>query len=129
MTRRVWVIVGCAAGLLLLIVIVSLWSNADVKKGERLAETQKAAAEKAEDAAAEIEKIQNEQKAKIEYLEGEIETLRDEARRKDEELKRLGADVRVARDRVERARRARAIAADADELCRRLEELGHGCEK
>ena len=129
MTRRVWVIAGCAAGLLLLIAIVSLWSNADVNKSERRAETQKAAAEKAEDAAAEIEKIQNEQKAKIEYLEGEIETLRNEARRKDEELKRLGADVRVARDRVERARRARAIDADADELCRRLEELGHGCEK
>ena len=129
MTRKMWVIAGCAAGMLLLIAIVSLWSNADVNKSERRAETQKAAAEKAEDAAAEIEKIQNEQKAKIEYLEGEIETLRDEARRKDEELKRLGADVRVARDRVERARRARAIDADADELCRRLEELGHGCEK
>ena len=80
----------------------------------------------------EIQKIIDEideKRKKIEYLEGEIETLRDEARRKDEELKRLGADVRVARDRVERARRARAIDADADELCRRLEELGHGCEK
>ncbi len=129
MTRRVWVIAGCAAGLLLLIAIVSLWSNADVNKSERRAETQKAAAEKAEDAAAEIEKIQNEQKAKIEYLEGEIETLRNEARRKDEDLKRLGADVRVSRDRVERAKRTRAIDADAGELCRRLERLGHGCEK
>ena len=129
MTRKMWVIAGCAAGMLLLIAIVSLWSNADVNKSERRAETQKAAAEKAEDAAAEIEKIQNEQKAKIEYLEGEIETLRNEARRKDEELKRLGADVRVARDRVERAKRSRAIDADAGELCRRLEELGHGCEK
>lgn len=129
MTRKMWVIAGCAAGMLLLIAIVSLWSNADVNKSERLAETQKAAAEKAEDAAAEIEKIQNEQKAKIEYLEGEIETLRNEARRKDEELKRLGADVRVARDRVERTKRSRAIDADAGELCRRLEKLGHACEK
>ena len=129
MTRKMWVIAGCAAGMLLLIAIVSLWSNADVNKSERRAETQKAAAEKAEDAAAEIEKIQNEQKAKIEYLEGEIETLRNEARRKDEELKRLGADVRVSRDRVERAKRTRAIDADAGELCRRLERLGHGCEK
>lgn len=129
MTRRVWVIAGCVAGLMLLIAIVSLWSNADVNKAERRAETQKAAAENAEDAAAEIEKRQNEQKAKIEYLEGEIETLRNEARRKDEELKRLGVDVRVARDRVERAKRTRTIDADADELCRKLESLGHGCEK
>lgn len=129
MTRRVWVIAGCVAGLMLLIAIVSLWSNADVNKAERRAETQKAAAENAEDAAAEIEKKQNEQKAKIEYLEGEIETLRNEARRKDEELKRLGVDVRVARDRVERAKRTRTIDADADELCRKLESLGHGCEK
>ncbi|MCC6452903.1 MAG: hypothetical protein IT171_08410 [Acidobacteria bacterium] len=129
MTRRVWVIAGCVAGLMLLIAIVSLWSNADVNKAERRAETQKAAAENAEDAAAEIEKRQNEQKAKIEYLEGEIETLRNEARRKDEELKRLGVGVRVARDRVERAKRTRTIDADADELCRKLESLGHGCEK
>jgi len=112
-----------------MIAIVSLWSNADVNKAERREEAQKAAAEQAEDAAAEIEKKQNEQKAKIEYLEGEIETLRNEARRKDEELKRLGVDVRVARDRVERAKRTRTIDADADELCRKLESLGHGCEK
>lgn len=129
MTRRVWVIAGCVAGLMLMIAIVSLWSNADVNKAERRAEAQKAAAEQAEDAAAEIEKKQNEQKAKIEYLEGEIETLRNEARRKDEELKRLGVGVRVARDRVERAKRTRTIDADADELCRKLESLGHGCEK
>ncbi|MBX7061103.1 MAG: hypothetical protein K1X52_05540 [Pyrinomonadaceae bacterium] len=129
MTRKVWVIAGCSVGLLLMIAIVSLWSNADVNKAERREEAQKAAAEQAEDAAAEIEKKQNEQKAKIEYLEGEIETLRNEARRKDEELKRLGVDVRVARDRVERAKRTRTIDADADELCRKLESLGHGCEK
>lgn len=122
-------IAGCSVGLLLMIAIVSLWSNADVNKAERREEAQKAAAEQAEDAAAEIEKKQNEQKAKIEYLEGEIETLRNEARRKDEELKRLGVDVRVARDRVERAKRTRTIDADADELCRKLESLGHGCEK
>lgn len=129
MTKKMWLIAGCAAALLALIAIFSLRTSIDIKKADERAEAKKAAAETAEDAAAELEKRQNEQTAKIEYLETEIEKLRDEARRKDEELKRLGARVRIARDRVTDAKRTRSIDTNADELCRRLAELGHGCER
>ncbi|MBX3281184.1 MAG: hypothetical protein KF756_01785 [Acidobacteria bacterium] len=129
MTKKMWLIAGCAAASLALIAIFSLRTSIDIKKADERAEAKKAAAETAEDAAAELEKRQSEHTAKIEYLETEIEKLRDEARRKDEELKRLGARVRIARDRVTDAKRTRSIDTNADELCRRLAEVGHGCER
>jgi len=128
MTRKMWWIAGVLLGLLIVIAAVSLRSTLDVRQAERSVEAQKATADKAEDAADELEKKQNEQRAKIEYLEKELETLRKETRRDDEELEKDSAGVRNARDRVERAKRIRAIDKSVDELCRRLESLGHGCE-
>jgi len=129
MTRKMWWIGGLALAVLIAIAAVSLRSTLDVKHAERSVETQKATAEKAEAVAGELEKKQSEQRAKIEYLEEELETLRKEARRKDEELKRIDVGVRDARDRVERLRRTRTIDQGVDELCRRLDDLGHGCEE
>ena len=129
MTRKMWWIGGVSLVVLIAIAAVSLRSTLDLKHAERSVETQKTAAEEAEAAAGELEKKQSEQRAKIEYLEEELETLREEARRKDEELERNDVGVRDARDRVERLRRTRTIDQGVDELCRRLDELGHGCEE
>lgn len=129
MTKKMWWIGGLALAGLMAIAAVSLRSTLDAKRDEQRVETQKAAAEAAEAAAGELEKKQNEQRAKIEYLEEELGTLRKEARRKDEELKRNDVGVRDARDRVERLRRTRTISQGVDELCRRLDDLGHGCQE
>ncbi len=128
MTTKMWWIAGVLLAVLSVLAIVSLRSTLDLKHAEDRVEVQKTTAEKAERAADELEKKQDEQRAKIEYLERELETLRNETRRNDEELKKNNAGVRVARDRVERAKRTRAIDKSVDELCRRLESLGHGCE-
>lgn len=129
MTKKMWWIGGLAFAVLIAIAAVSLRSTVDTKSDEQRVETQKAAAEEAEAAADELEKTQNEQRAKIEYLEEELETLRERTRRKDEELKRNDVVFRDARDRVERAKRTRSIEKGIDELCRRLDDLGHGCEE
>lgn len=129
MTTKMWWIAGVSLALLFVVAVVSLRSTLDLKHAEDRVEVQKTAAERSEQAADKLEKEQNEQKAKIEYLERELETLRNEARGNDEELKRNAADVRVARDRVERAKRTRSIDKSVDELCRQLESLGHGCEE
>jgi len=129
MTKKMWWIAGVSLALLIVIAVVSLRSTLDMKHAERSVEVQKATADKSEDAADELEKKQNEQRAKIEYLERELETLRRETRRNDEELKGNDARVRDARDRVERAKHTRSIDKSVDELCRRLESLGHACEE
>lgn len=129
MTRKMWLIGGVSLAVLIVTAIFSLRTSLEMNNAERRAEAQKAAAEKVEQAADGLEKKQSEQTAKIEYLEEELKELRNEARRKDEELKTNDVGVRNARDRVERAKRTRTINANAEDLCRRLKELGHGCDE
>ncbi|MEZ5422936.1 MAG: hypothetical protein R2682_07575 [Pyrinomonadaceae bacterium] len=129
MTTKMWWIAGALLALLFVAAVVSLRSTLDLKHAEDRVEVQKTNAEKAEQAADELEKTQNEQRAKIEYLERELETLRNETRRNDEELRKNNVGVRVARDRIERAKRTRTIDKSVDELCRQLESLGHACEE
>ncbi|MBV6496963.1 MAG: hypothetical protein DYH05_04490 [Acidobacteria bacterium ACB1] len=128
MTTKMWWIAGALLALLFVAAVVSLRSTLDLKHAEDRVDVQKTAAERSEQAADKLEKTQNEQRAKIEYLERELEMLRNETRRNDEELKKNNVGVRVARDRVERAKRTRTIDKSVDELCRQLESLGHVCE-
>lgn len=128
MTTKMWWIAGALLALLFVAAVVSLRSTLDLKHAEDRVDVQKTAAERSEQAADKLEKTQNEQRAKIEYLERELEMLRNETRRNDEELKKNNVGVRVARDRIERAKRTRTIDKSVDELCRQLESLGHVCE-
>jgi hypothetical protein len=67
-------------------------------------------------------------KQKIEYLETQLAEIRDLANHQDEELKSITSNTRRARSDVERARRTRAAAATAAELCAKLAEVGHPCD-
>ncbi len=104
------------------------WSNYNISKLERAVETAKTEAAAKQAAADEKEKEAAAYRKKIEYLEANLAEIKSIARKQDEELEKLNANSAGARGRVERARRVRAIAATADELCERLEELGHPCE-
>lgn len=107
--------------------IGSLWSSYKMRERERAVEDAKEHAETVERAAASQERNAAEYKAKIEYLETQLAEISATARRQDEELQMLENDSNTARSDVDRARRVRSVTATADELCKKLEELGHGC--
>jgi predicted RNase H-like nuclease (RuvC/YqgF family) len=68
-------------------------------------------------------------KEKIAFLESSLSDIRKIARTQDEELEKLNFTVRGSRSDMERARGIRSIESNADELCRRLAEVGHGCDE
>ena len=104
------------------------WSNHRITKLEQAVDITKQNADRSEQAvnAKEIEAA--EYKQKIEYLERQLTEIQTIAGKQDEELEKLNVISRSARSDVDRARRTRTIAANADELCQKLAELGHGCE-
>jgi TolA-binding protein len=61
-------------------------------------------------------------------LEKEIETLRTKANEEDKKLQNLAGDTGIYRDRYRLSKRKRANDTTGEELCRRLEELGHPCK-
>jgi chromosome segregation ATPase len=127
-TKRMSILISAAVGLLIAgITAGSLWSNHKVASLERQVMTAKEHSDLVEKSAADKEMQSTEYKAKIEYLEGKLAEFSATARRQDEELQKLETNTAAARDDVERARRVRSIAATADELCGKLQELGHAC--
>ena len=66
--------------------------------------------------------------AKIAYLESNLAELKTLARKQDEELKNIEITTGRARADVERVRSIRSAAATADEVCRKLADLGHPCQ-
>lgn len=106
----------------------SLWSSHKVTKMERVVADAKDHAETLERDAATQEQKAAEYKAKIEYMETQLAEISATARRQDEELQMLENNTNTARDNVARARRVRSVTATADQLCTKLEELGHPCE-
>jgi len=121
-------LIAAAVGALLVLVFVSwMYSEAKVRRMERVVDSAKQQADASEEAAAAAESAAGEYRKKIEHLETEIEAIGGIARRQDEELGKIGGDVGAARRDVERARSIRAIGATAGELCAKLAELGHPC--
>lgn len=119
---------AAATGIFLIcIVTASLWSDHRIEEMERTVAAAKEHAKAVEDVAADKEQKATEYKAKIEYLENKLADISATARRQDEELEKLKTNTADARSDVERSRRVRSVAANADELCAKLEELGHPC--
>lgn len=106
----------------------SLFTEWKLKRLERTAGTSAERAKQLEREADEMERASGQSLQKIEYLETKIAEIGAVARSQDEEIKELRNITRGARADVERARRVRAITANADELCERLAELGHACD-
>ena len=125
---RMKLIAGAVVALLVLVFVSWMYSEAKVRRLERVIDSAKQQARTSEEAAVAAESAAGEYRKKIEYLETELAAIGSIARRQDEELGKIGGDVGAARRGVERARSVRAIGATADELCSKLAELGHPCQ-
>jgi hypothetical protein len=117
-----------AGVLVVMFAIASAWSGIQRARLEKAVGQAEQTAKISEAAALESERNAAEYKAKIELLENNLNEIRLAARRQDEELEKITADITSARGRVERARAVRAISTSAAELCKKLETLGHPCE-
>ena len=127
MNLKLKLIAAAAAAVILAIAVGWMRSEAGLRRMERAVESARQQANANEEAARAAEMSAAEYKRKIEHLEGEIDAIGRIARRQDEELEKIDADVGGARRDVLRARSVRSIDANADELCGKLAELGHPC--
>ena len=128
MTTKMKIYISAAAVLAALFLISSLVSRLETRRLEKQVEKAESAAAASEKTAAESETKAARFKEKIEYLETNLSEIRLIARKQDEELEKIYADTRTARDRMVDARRVRTIATTADELCEKLARVGHPCE-
>lgn len=128
MTTKIKICITIAAAIFLLITGYSLWSNHKIRKLEWNAKQAIERAELKEQRANELEALARKYEEKIAYLEANLAELQTLARKQDEELKSIETNTGNARRDVERARRVRSAAATADEVCRKLAEVGYRCE-
>lgn len=129
MNQQKKLILAAAAAVIVGFAIASTISDLRLRSLEREIETAKQRAEAKEAAAVLSETKAAEYKQKVEYLESEIAGIGRLARRQDEELEKVNVDIGGARRDVERAKRIRPIGTTAAELCRKLAELGHPCDR
>ena len=128
MTTKIKIYIAIGAAIFLIVAGYSLWSNYKIRKLESKAEDAIQRAEIQEQRANELEASARKYEEKIAYLEANLAELQALARKQDEELKSIEGNTRNARADVERVRRVRSAAATADEVCRKLAELGHPCQ-
>lgn len=120
-----------AAGIALIVAIALIsfgWSSHKIAKLETAVAKARADARDKEKTAATAEIEAAGYKQKIDYLEKNLTAINDIAKKQDEELKSHSRRTDSARGDVERQRRIRSIDATTGELCKRLSELGYGCE-
>lgn len=128
MTTKIKIYITSAVAAFLIVASYSLWSNYQLKKLERTADEAIQRAEIQEQHAAELEMQSRKYEEKIVYLETNLAELKTLAKKQDEELKNIETTTGRARADVERARRISSAAATAEEVCRKLAELGHACQ-
>lgn len=125
--RRVLLVLGIAGTVLVCICLGSAWSHFTIRALERDIKAAKEQADNkqaiADAKAREAEKFRLE----AERLEGSLAEIQKIAKKQDEELEKLSYTTGSARDAAARARGRRAIDSTSADLCRRLEEAGHGC--
>lgn len=124
---KVYIGLGVAAVVAAGLLIGSAWSGHKIALLEAAADEARAEAAGYEQQAITRENESAAYREKIEYLENQLSEIQTIARKQDEELRILSVNSRDARVGVERARRARSVAATAGELCKKLAELGHPC--
>ena len=128
MTTKIKIYIACAVAAFLIVTGYSAWSNYQIRKLETAAASAKQKAEVQEQRANELEMRSRKYEEKIAYLESNLAELKTLAKKQDEELKNIETTTGRARADVERARRISSAAATAGEVCRKLAELGHGCQ-
>ena len=126
---KIYIAGGVAIVLIVLTMSMSMWmTNHRITQAERAASVAKQTAAEKEKLAAEKETEAAGYKEKSEYLEKQVAEIEATARKQDEEIERTKNNTAAARSRVDRARSVRSVDTNADELCGKLAEVGHGCE-
>jgi len=128
MDTKIKIYIACAAAAFLIITGYSIRSNLQIGRLELAAEDAMVIAAQKEKLAGELETKSRIYEAKIAYLESNLAELKTLARKQDEELKNIEITTGRARADVERVRSIRSAAATADEVCRKLADLGHPCQ-
>jgi predicted RNase H-like nuclease (RuvC/YqgF family) len=128
MDTKIKIYIAVASAAFLLITGYSVWSNLQIGRLERAAEDAMVIAAQKEKLAGELEAKARVYEEKIAYLESNLAELKTLARKQDEELKNIEITTGRARADVERVRSIRSAAATADEVCRKLADLGHPCQ-
>ena len=116
-------IIGAAAAF----VIAAICTERTLRGARDAIEAARTAAEISDEKATAAETKAAENREKIIYLEGLLSQADEIKRRQNDELKKQKSVTRVARGRVDRAKRVRSVDTTDDELCEKLRALGHGC--
>jgi chromosome segregation ATPase len=125
---RTWMwAAACGLTLVAGFAVAAAWGEYRLSRLDRTAAAERGRADELQMRAARAEEAAGRYREKIEYLEAGLAEIGGLAEKQDEELKMLRADTDGLRRAADRARRVRSAAATADELCRKLGELGHGC--
>ena len=128
MDTKIKIYVACAVAAFLIITGYLIRSNLQIGRLGRTVKDAKTLAAEKEQRADELEAKARVYEEKIAYLELNLAELKTLARKQDEELKNIEITTGRARADVERVRSIRSAAATADEVCRKLADLGHPCQ-
>ena len=127
MTPKIKIYTAIGAAIFVIAAGFSLWSGIQMRKLESATNDAKAIAADHQKRADELESTSRKYEEKIAYLEANLSELQTLARKQDEELRTIENTTGNARRDVERARRIRSATVTAEDLCRKLAEVGHGC--
>jgi predicted RNase H-like nuclease (RuvC/YqgF family) len=125
--RKLYLALTIGGAILVCVMIGSAWSHFTIRGLERDVQAAKEQAKNKEAIANEREKEAEKYRLQAERLEGTLEEIQKIAKKQDEELEKISDQTGNARNDAARARGVRALDSTSAELCRRLEELGHGC--
>lgn len=127
--RKLLVVLGAAGVVLICICLGSAWSHFAIRGLEHDVQMAREAADNKEKLAGVKEKEAEKYRLEAERLEGSLAEIQKLAQKQDEELEKISKTTGDARADAARARGVRAIDSTSAELCRRLEEVGHGCRE
>lgn len=127
--RKIYLALTIAGAILVCVCIGSAWSHFTIRGLERDVRAAKAQADNKQKIAEAKEREAEKYRLQAERLEGSLNEIQKIAKKQDEELEKITNETGNARADAARARGVRALDSTGAELCRRLEELGHGCRE
>lgn len=126
--RKICLALGLGAFIMVCVGLGSAWSHFTIRGLERDVRIAREQADNKQRIADAKEREAEKYRLQIERLEGTLDEIREIAKTQDEELEKISKTTGDARADAARARGVRALDSSSAELCKRLEELGHGCE-
>lgn len=125
---KIFVVLAIVAVLAIAVFGGHAWSTLRIWNLERKTAALREQADNKEAIANAKEKEAEKFRLEAERLEGSLAEIQKLARKQDETIDQFeNGDLVRARRSAADARSVRALESTGDELCKRLEELGHGC--